>query len=193
MLWPLVLPFQISAACLASLVVVLTAAAPRWRWKRGSTFLIATMLALFALVPSCTVVQLGIDALRFGRFDYADVSQIDDFRARRYLPDAAVDIEMHKHAQGYRARYSISEADFQSYLDGLWETYGSRSAVERGGYAGEESAADATTMQLAFGDLGWPTLESAVEFHSPTEPDGGGAVYYFDRQTGIAYQRTGYW
>lgn len=193
MFWPFILPMQITAGGLVVGVLVLTAASPRLKWRRSATFAFATLLATLAFVPSCMLVQAGVDAVRFGRFEYGSVAEIDDFRALRYLPEAAVDIEMHKYANGYTARYAISETDFHAYLDGLWETYGSLSAVERGGYAGEGSAVKPSAVHEAYGKYGWPALENAVRFYSPTEPDGGGAVYLYDSEAGVAYQGTGYW
>ena len=107
------------------------------------------------------------------------------------LPTKARQITVDKYAQGHRARYSISESDLMGYLDGLWDKYGARSAISRDKLHGDSYV---TADQLAeFSDLGWPVLENAIELHSPVQGNGAGATYYFDRKTGTAYHRAGYW
>ncbi len=44
-----------------------------------------------------------------------------------------------------------------------------------------------------FEGLGWSLPEKATKYATPVEPDGGGATYYYDRETGTAYQKGGYW
>ncbi|WP_442511769.1 hypothetical protein SH528x_003487 [Novipirellula sp. SH528] len=137
--------------------------------------------------------MLIADSIRFGNFHYESFDEIPDFRSQRYLPDAATNIEMQKHANGYRARYDISANDFRSYLDELWTKYGEHSAVERGGFMDEERAASPELFDGTFGGLGWDCPANAIVYYSPSEGDGGGATYYFDADAGLMFQRTGFW
>ncbi len=193
MLWPIELPFEIACWTLATVVIVLTAMAPLLKWRRGKTVRVSSALAMVALVPSCTGIMFVVDKMRFGTFEYATIQDIDDFRARRYLPPAASDITMHKQASGYRARYSISAPELHAYLDHLWDTYGEASAVERDQRLGEGEIASKEMQELFFTELGWDPFENATVYCSPVEADGGGATYYFDSNAGIVMQRTGYW
>lgn len=193
MFWPVVLPFEIAFWTLATAVVVVTALAPSLKWRRGRTFLISSSLAVAAFVPSCTGIMFVVDGFRFGDFEYATFKDVNDFRAQRYLPSAASDISMRKHANGYRARYTITAAAFHAYLDNLWREYGERSVVARGKMSGEGSAASKEEQEAFFAELGWNPLENATVYYSPSEPDGGGASYYFDSDAGVVMQRTGYW
>jgi cell division protein FtsW (lipid II flippase) len=193
MFWPVVLPFEIAFWTLATVVVIVTALAPTLKWRRGKTFLISSSLAIAAFIPSCTAIMFVVDEIRFGDFEYATFDDVNDFRAERYLPTAATNIAMQKHANGYRARYSISSDDFHAYLDNLWHLYGEYSAVERGRMFGEGLPAHNEEQEAFFSDLGWPPLKNATVYYSPSEADGGGARYYFDSNAGVAMQRTGYW
>jgi len=193
MLWPIVLPFKITFWSLTAFVVLVTAIAPVLKWKRAKTLLVSTLLAMLAFTPSCTGVMYLVDAMRFGYFEYATFDDVNDFRAERYLPTAASNIKMHKHANGYRAQYTISDAEFHAYLDKLWAEFGEFSAVERGEMSGEGSPASQEELERLFSEFDWKSLENAIEYYSPTEADGGGATYYFDCEGGVAYQRTGYW
>ena len=86
-----------------------------------------------------------------------------------------------------------SEAEFHAYLDQLWQEYGKCSAVKRGEIAGEDSPASQEEIERVFAGLGWKPLQNAIVYSGPIESDGGGAIYYFDHDAGIAYQRTRYW
>lgn len=195
MFWPFILPFKITCVVLGVLVLLITGWAPKLKWKRWWAFGISAMLALLAFVPSCSGVWYVLDQFRFGYFEYATFDDINDFRAERYMPPAATDIWIykHEHANGSCARYVISEADFHAYLDGLWDKYGDYSAVRRGEISGEGRPASPDDMASICACVGCQPLAAAVKYRSPTEPDGGGATYYFDSEAGVALQDTGYW
>jgi hypothetical protein len=137
--------------------------------------------------------MMAVDAVRFGDFMYASYSDIPDFRSQRYLPENAIDISMRKHANGYYARYKISTDEFNLYLDDLWQKYGQYSAVERGGFFDEGKPVDAESFRMTFGNLGWECPSEAIVYYSPREGDGGGATYYVDSDSGLVFQRTGFW
>jgi hypothetical protein len=193
MFWPVVLPFEIAFWTLATVVAVITAMAPLLKWRLGKTFLISSSLAIAAFIPSCTAIMFVVDEIRFGTFEYATFEEVNDFRAERYLPTAATAILMQKHANGYLARYSISGSDFHAFLDNLWQEYGRHSTIERGKMLGEGLPAAREIQEAFFSELGWKPLEDATLYYSPSEADGGGATYFFDSNTGVAMQRTGYW
>lgn len=192
MLWPIVLPFLITLGFLATIVVLLTMIAPFFHWNRGPTLAISVVLACVAFIPSCTGIMRFVDTQRFGLFEYKTYADVGDFRVERFLPPEARDITLQKRPNGHRAKYTISEADLTEYVDGLWNRYGKQSAVPRAELH-EGAHVTAEAFEQEFGDLGWPPLEDAVTFHSPVEDDRGGAEYYYDRKTGTAYHRAGYW
>lgn len=192
MLWPIVLPFKITFWCIAALIALATIAAPRVKCKRLPTFLAATVLGVLAFVPSCTGVMHVIDARRFGVFDYETFDQVDDFRVERYLPPTARAITLDKQAGGFRARFHITEAELSSFLDELWENNGDRSVVKRGEMS-SMAVVDLKSHEHDFGDLGWPHLENATEYFSPTAGNGAGCSMWFSPSEGVAYQRAGYW
>jgi hypothetical protein len=192
MLWPLELPVRVAFWILVAFVLMATLCSGRWKWKPGKTFMTASLLAVIGFIPSCTLVMKIIDGRRFGIFEYDSYEQVQDFRIERYLPPAARNITLEKTYVGHRAKYTISESELKSYVDGLWAATGessviSRSDLEDGGSAqGEET-------KSAFQGLDWPRIREAIRFCSPVESDGGGAKYFFDRTTGIAYHRGSYW
>jgi hypothetical protein len=193
MLWPLVLPFKITLWSLIAIVVVATIVAPQLKWTRATAFLTSATLAAIAFIPSCTGIMYLVDQTRFGYFEYPLFDDVKDFRAERYLPTAATQIKMHKHANGYRAQYKITDADFHAYLDRLWKQYGQYSSVKRGEMSGEGSPVSVEEFDLVFTGLDWTCPSGAIEYYGPSEADGGGATYYFDASAGVVYQRTGYW
>mgnify|MGYP001551322559 CR=1 FL=1 len=195
MFWPIVLPFTLTFCSLVAIVAAIAMFAPKLKWKRGKAFLLSSVLALVAFIPSCSGIKFVVDAFRFGDFEFETFGDVNDLRAERYLPMTATQITMHKpnHGNGYRARYFISKSDFMAYLDDLWDEYGDFSAVERGGFSDEGSLATQDDLNRIFGDLEWEPLGNAIVYYSPRKANGRGATYYFDSETGIAFQRTAYW
>ncbi|MCJ8331688.1 MAG: hypothetical protein MJH11_17130 [Lentisphaeria bacterium] len=70
-------------------------------------------------------------SFRFGVFEYQNYEEVNDFRVERYLPKVSKNITLLKTPSGHQAKYEISNNEFHSYLDGLWDKYGERSAVKR--------------------------------------------------------------
>ncbi|MDZ7616925.1 MAG: hypothetical protein U1E05_07975 [Patescibacteria group bacterium] len=129
---------------------------------------------------------------RFGLFTYETAADVRDFRVERYLPPAARNITLHKQAQGFRARYTISETELKSYLDDVWARYGDQSVTERDGLS-SGSRIDADYHRLVYGDLGWPHLPDAVAFSGPSANSGTGFVVWFSLSEQTAYEHAGYW
>jgi len=192
MFWPLVLPLQITISLLLALVALSTALAPIMKWKRGKVFRMSLAFACLALIPSCMGLMALIDSRRFGTFQYASGSEVNDPRVERFLPAKAKNISLKTLPGGHFAKYVISKADLMAYLDELWDKDGPHSAIARDQLQdGEPVAAD--SIDHAFADLKWPPLKQPIVFHSPVESDWGGATYYFDATTDTVYHRAGYW
>lgn len=192
MLWPVVLPFQITACVFVAVVVCATILAPIIKWKRLKTFLGVSIFSMLAFVPSCAGIMHVIDAQRFGVFEYATFGDVNDFRVERYLPPVARDITLDKYAQGFRARFTITQAELDAFLDQLWDKYGERSAVPRGGMWSMEIV-DANAHELYYGDLDWSHLENATESFGPSAANGAGFSIWYSAAEQLAYQRAGYW
>ncbi|WP_372725247.1 hypothetical protein [Novipirellula sp.] len=193
MLWPVILPFQITCGVMLFVVLAYTAFPYPPKLTRAKAFVFGSAFGLIAFIPSCTGIMMAVDTVRFGDFHYDSYDDVPDFRSRRYLPEKATDIFMHKHANGYFARYELPERDFRSYLDELWQEYGQYSAVERGGFIDEGQVVDCKMFELRFGHIGWDCPAGSLVYYSPSEPDGGGATYYVDPNSNSITQRTGFW
>lgn len=192
MLWPIVLPFQITFCVLMAVVASVTVLSPLAGIKRKTTFIATSAMACVAFVPSCSGIMSFIDARRFGVFQYAAFEDVKDSRIERFLPPAARNITLEKSALGHRARYTIEEPGLQAYVDDLWRKYGQYSAVPRSALGDGTTVTD-EAFKHNFAGLDWAPMKTAITFHSPVEDDGGGATYYFDRASGVAYHRAGYW
>ena len=192
MLWPIILPIQLTSLIMVFAIVTVTVIAAAKNWKPGVAFVLTSAVAIMAFVPSCNGIMSLLDARRFGVFQYASYDDVQDFRIERYLPPAAKAITLEKTAMGHRAKYSITETELREYIDQLWNKFGQLSAAPRGD-SSEREMASADEFDLWFRGLGWPVPKNAICFSSPTEADGGGATYYFDPDSGTAYHRAGYW
>ena len=192
MLWPIVLPVQLTFWIMISIVIISTLIALVAKWKPGRVFFISTSIALIAFIPSCSGIMSYLDARRFGVFQYATYGEVQDFRVERYLPDSARSITVEKTAMGHRAKYSITEGELREYMDRLWNECGERSAIARKNF-NEGEVVKPDEMEYQFKDLGWRSFTKAIRFHSTVQGDGGGAEYFFDEVSSTAYHRAGYW
>jgi hypothetical protein len=192
MLWPIVLPFKLTFLIILTVVTSLTLLSPLLKWKQSKVFGISFGLSCILFIPTCAGIATLLDPYRFREFKYESVGDINDFRAERYLPPLAYDITIMKNVAGNRSKYSISENDLHKYIESLWVQFGHKSAVSREDLDRTISVTEEEIRNL-FGDLGWPILRGAVELNSPMEGDGGGATYFFHKESEIVYQRTSYW
>ena len=191
MLWPFVLPAQITFWCIITLMVISLIAASVFKWSRRRTLLAGLMFAMVAFIPSCKVIMDLLDSRRFGVFEYASFGDVKDFRVERYLPTAAKGITIEKYPQGFRARFKITETELLAYLDSAWAKYGAEAIDKRQTKAA--AVADLECHQFNFGESGWPFLKDAVEYRSPTARNGAGFFIWYSPSAGIAYERAGYW
>jgi hypothetical protein len=191
MFWPIVLPIQIAFLILVGMVTFFTVYAPKFKWSRGNTFLITTLLACVAFIPSVMVILPIVNSFRFGLFHYEEYSDAYFSHIKSFRPPKARQITVDQRHGGHRAKYLISEKDLMDFLDDLWDKYGERSARSRD-YMHSDSIVYEDQDDL-FGDLGWPVLENAIELHSPVKSNRAGADYFYDRETGTAYHDAGYW
>ena len=192
MLWPFVLPVEITFWCFVAFIAIATLAAPALKWKRPRAFLTAVSVAVVAFIPSCAGIKTILDARRFGLFEYAALADVRDARVERYLPPAATAITIEKQPMGYRARFSIAEDDLAAFLDEHWTRYG-KGRDERGGATIDTSRRGRELHDLHFGDLGWPPLEDTVEYRGPIADNGAGFWLWYSPKQGMAYQYAGYW
>ena len=111
MLAPLVLPFQITLAAFAVLwcVGALILRKPtRIAWL--------SLAAVLLFIPSCVGVMAVVDLQRYGRFDYAAVSEIPD-DGYIELPATATDITLYRNGAGHWAKFTIDTPSLRSWID----------------------------------------------------------------------------
>ncbi|MGB7346114.1 MAG: hypothetical protein WBD20_17990 [Pirellulaceae bacterium] len=192
MLWPAVLPFQITVCVIAAIVCSVTIVAPMVRWKRLPTFFASLLLGALLFIPSCIGVMNVIDQRRFGVFQHANFPEVDDFRVERYLPPAATNITIDKQAQGFRAKFSLTRKQLDTFMKDVWDAHGDAD-VSPAEETAEPRTVDAGFQQMKYGDLGWPHLPDAIEFGGPYASNGAGFSIYYSPSQQVAYQHAGYW
>jgi hypothetical protein len=188
MLWPIVLPFQISLAFWLIVIVIAGWVGPRWNIKRLKAVMLSLFVGMLLFIPSCAVVQSVLDPLRFGVFHYPDFAAVGDWRVQRYLPKGATDISIEKRwgGNGYRAKYKISKELLEEWFDESWAEGLEYSITTR------EEAQESSRAQQ-FEDLGWPELIDVVEYVGPSEDDWGGYQIWYSEKEELAYEYAAYW
>lgn len=191
--WPLILPLQITSVLLIALVALAVANAPRWKRTRRAMLFGSTAIAVVAFLPLSFAVSWVIDSFRFGESHYAQASRVNDKRVQYYLPPTATQITLHTRGNGYHARYRISRAELDAFLDAAWANADYANPDERGQLANSGREIDQRQFAHWFEAVEWPLPPRAVCLYGPVEPDGGGAIYYLDPIAGVVFQSTGYW
>jgi hypothetical protein len=186
MLWSIILPFQITVGLWASVLVAIWFLAPSYGKRRVAYVLPALFLAFVLFIPSLKGVMNIVDNYRFGVFEHADFTSINDWRVEHYFPEAATNITLEKDRGGFRARYSISNSDLEKWLDNIWHEWRDISHRTR-----EKAQAIASTPQ--FDDLGWVLPKGAVKYEGPRKRNGAGFTIWYSESQGIAYEDAGYW
>lgn len=192
MLWPIILPMKITFYTMLTLIILLTLAAPLARMRRVPVFLGGLLVALVAFVPSCAVLMKTMDARRFGTFDYKTFEEVQDIRVERYLPPVARDIALNKYAAGFKAKFTVSRAEIDAYMDDVWSRYGDRSVSKRSSISTIELM-NPEFHAMHFGQLGWAFQNDMVQFEGPRASNGAGFTLWFSPSKNVAYQMAGYW
>ena len=189
MFWTLVLPFQITFALLAAAYAAGVWAAPRLGVRRRWAAVAGPPLAVLAFVPLCLGVGSLCDAVRFGEFRYETTADVTAPEVARWLPDAATDIEVHRRAIGFEARYTIAEDDLRAWLDAEWARWGEGAAFER--EPPEPVTSPSGGPRFRWAD--WPTPAGLIRFDGPRAANAAGFTVWYGPSEGRAYQDAGHW
>ena len=192
MFWPLVLPFQITVVPMIVLAIGVFWLGKRRKWQVGSRAIAAILLPSLLFIPSCVATTYIVDHFRFGTFHYDDYAEINDFRVERYMPPTATDITVFKHygGNGYRARFTISQQDFDVWHRNFWQRYGKYSPRhENDGQA----ASDPDEYQRWFGQFNWSLPDDAVNYQSPVAANGAHYDVEYSSAQQVAFLTSCYW
>lgn len=193
MFWPLQLPFLLTVTLMAALLATATYHAPRLKTSRARALTLGALLALLAFIPACSGIGFVVDRFRFGAFSYADFADVNDFRVQRFLPPAARDITVKKHASGFIAKYRIYEPELSAFLDELWAQHGAQSSLQRNELS-PGAASDEQQHQVNFdSQVNWPFIPGMKIHPGPVAPTGASFTIWYSAGAGIAYQRAAYW
>lgn len=190
MLWPVILPAQITFWILIAAVVTATAVAPAVRIRRVPAFAISLGLAVILFIPSCSGIMTVIDEHRFGVFRYSAFASVGDFRVERYLPPAASDITLEKSPQGFLAKFRIDEDALEKWFESVWDRYGDQSVVTR---AEAHRGGFEYVPEEVLDRMNWRIPDDAQVCVGPVAGNGAGFTIWYDASRGTAYQRAAYW
>lgn len=200
MLWPLILPFQITLGFFLALNLVLLFLPKTWKWRSRHPF-IWGLLAMFLLfIPSCAAVKYVIDPYRFGWASYPDFPSIRDFRVERYIPKTATEIKVfrHPHGNGYFGQFKVSQSDLIAWHATQWKHFYD---LEKGVVPDQpptesepSTEPDPSEVEKVFQPpMEEKPPEDLIAFFGPLPPDQARYVILFSPSRQIAYVRGPYW
>ena len=189
MFWSAVLPFQITCVVLAVGCAAGIYLAPRAGVKRRLAAALLPAAAVLAFVPFCLGINVVSDAVRFGESRHATADGVDAPEVARWLPPAATEIDVHRYATGFEARYAIGGDDLRAWVDAERARWGGNAADER---RPPEPAASPYGGPL-FRWADWPTPDDLIWFDGPHAANGAGFTIWYSPSEGRAYQTAGYW
>jgi hypothetical protein len=194
MFWTLTAPVTIAFWGLIGCVIAATALAPRFAVKRSKAFALSAVFGALAFVPSCIGVNAVIAPFRFGVFHYDAYDDVNDWRVYRYLPKGVTDITLEKpaHGNGFRAKFAISRAELESWIDQQWALYGGNSELPRA-KADSRRAVSGDEIAREFSDFAEPLPSDAVEYAGPVASNWAGLTIWYSEEQGIGYEDAGYW
>ncbi len=178
MFWSLILPFLITLAMTAVVIIAANVYANRQQWRPIRSFLLIGLLAMIGFVPSCIVVDGVIAPLRFRNFHYTASEEILDQRIRQYFPDNATEITVHKRRNGFNARYKIEQSDLDAWYGDLLAR-----TKDVAAYPGKPP----TTSRRAGSDAEW------VKYEGPRQSDYGGFDIWYLPDEKRAVQEAADW
>ncbi|MFK7821706.1 MAG: hypothetical protein AB8G99_23545 [Planctomycetaceae bacterium] len=194
MLWPFILPFQITVALMIALGICLFWFGWRREWKPAKSTIVALCLPILLFVPSCIATSYAVDNLRFGTFHYDDFGAIRDFRVERYMPPPATDITVFKQygGNGYRARFTVSQEDFEAWHSEFWARHGEQSNRPRPSNDGQ-TASDPDDFKQWCGKFNRSLPSDSVKYQSPVAGNGAHYTIDYSPSTKLAFLRSCYW
>jgi hypothetical protein len=189
-LWEFDLPLKITCVIVVAMIIVLTALAPRWKWKRRWALLASVPLGVVVSLPMFAIVHEVVAWKRFGVFHHADAQALTtEGYLRYYLPPKATDITVNHRSIGHEARYSISEADWRAFVDEVWARKG-RPQEDRD-RADRQMLEDDSMYRERLTKMGWSLSKQTQQMAGPMFGDY--SMFYYDRATGTAFQSVTYW
>ena len=127
-----------------------------------------------------------------GEHHFKKAAAVLDRRIQPWLPPQATDISLISERNGHYARYKVEEDHFIKFIHGLWEADNGQSAHKRGEF-GEGQFGNPASIAKRFKKLGKEPTGKFRVYCSPSKRSAAMTTYFYNRETGIAYQDRGYW
>jgi hypothetical protein len=186
---PFFFPFVIILCIATVALVAIGMCAPAFGRSRWHSVKLMLPFVAIAFIPSCFGVIKVVHHFQYGKFHYAEPSEVRDYSIRGWLPTEASNIEVDSYPQGFRAKYSVAKHDLDQWFNDYWNKFGQYSAIDRV----PVEQLDPNSLDINFGDLDWPVLPDVLFYEGPSAQNGAGFSIWFSESQGIAYEQAGYW
>lgn len=192
----LVLPFQITAVLFLVVLVVSNL------WVRKGKFVVLSLLAgVLLFIPSCVGVMAVVDAFRYGKFEYATASEINQDPYIE-LPPNAKQIVLHRNSGRHIARFEIGTEELLAWLEKMRALRPDLNPKQIQDKAFEVADKRGRKEMLAsrsdwfadeFFETEWEFDPEMRKYHVMRSDRGGGYSVWHAPDSGVAYLNAGYW
>lgn len=185
---PVVLPFQITVV-----VFVVALVAIRILLRRKTALAIALLFSFLLFVPSCIGIALIVDAIRYGQFEYATATEIDDPYVK--IPKSARSITLHKYSSGHEIRFACEYEELVTWMKSVDDRRNQFAATTP--FELDKGLVDAKVRRQSFGNLfarhGWSMPDDVVHYKGWRSARGSGFDVWYSPSNSTGFIRDGYW
>lgn len=190
---PLILPLQFTCIAVPFLMFGVFAILMRRMKSQAKSIALTILIGCLLFVPALVVVGICVDAVRYGRFEYANGSQIRDPYVE--IPQSATNITLHKSSMGHSVRFSIDEAALREWMDTVTKRrrkFANATPFERDEPLGNSTLAHRYWHQI-FGQHGWAAPADVIRYKGWRSGRGAGFDVWYSPELHTAYIDAGYW
>ena len=146
------------------------------------------LIAVCAFIPTCTGINLTVDAYSFGEHHYSSANDVGFQIVSANIPRESKNIELHLTKGAFAAKFQITETDLNEWFNNVWKEKGERAAFEM-----KKTAVVVFQLPSHLASYGWNLPGEYIEYEGPIFKNGSGSQLFFDKQNNIAYQFYAFW
>lgn len=154
----------------------------------------AGTIALLACVPTCALLSLTTNILRFREHHFDHAADISLVMVRDSVPASATNIELHLTSSGYWAKFTIQQNQLDAWFVQQRLLFKNRTdCAWAGPYTRAVSPDIPGDFNRFFARFGWLYSGVVTHYDGPQFPNGSGSHLFYNPATDEAFQYYAFW